>query len=272
MSQDTNIKVTTVTPELAEAWLGKNTHNRNIRQRVVSDYARDMANGDWNWNGEAIKFAADGTLVDGQHRLHAIVKSEVPIKMLVVHGVSMESQHTMDTGAKRKVSDALKLRGEKNYTHLAAGIRGCILWDEGARSFGGGGGRGVTVSEAFRYLDDHPELKEYAAMHAPINAGCKIPTAVSIPAMKVLYGIDYEDAQHFFSRLASDEGHYKGEPIYALRKALMVENDKAKIGRTTTWKFAVLIKAWNKYRMGDACHVLTYRPGGAIPEKFPEPI
>ena len=66
-----DVQLVEITPELAHEWLGFNTHNRNIRQRIVTAYAADMTGGDWQWNGESIKFAEDGTLLDGQHRLAA---------------------------------------------------------------------------------------------------------------------------------------------------------------------------------------------------------
>ena len=83
----TTIRVETITPQLAEIYLGKNTHNRNIRKPVVGKYANDMENGFWNFDGAPIRFADDGTLLDGQHRLHAIIKSNKAIDLLVVRGL-----------------------------------------------------------------------------------------------------------------------------------------------------------------------------------------
>lgn len=274
MSNDTSIKVTTVTPELAEAWMGKNTHNRQIRDRVVAAYSRDMANGDWQWNGEAIKFAEDGTLIDGQHRLSAIVQAGVPVQMLVIFGVEMDAQHTMDTGAKRTIADALRLRGEAHNRILGAGIKSCIVWDSGLRNFGGGARITATATEAIDYLASHPELREYARQTSQVNKYVKLPSSISVLAMKLFYEIDHEDAEHFFARLASDEGHYKGQPIHALRRALIAElysNGQA-ISRTATWKLAVIIKAWNKFRLGEDIQILNFKAGGSRPETFPEPI
>lgn len=57
-----------VTPELAAEWLNHNTRNREKRPKRIAAYARDMAAGRWRRSGEAIKFAPDGTLLDGQNR------------------------------------------------------------------------------------------------------------------------------------------------------------------------------------------------------------
>lgn len=76
-----------VTPELARVWLRANTRNRNTRERAVTEYARDMVAGHWNLNGEAIKFAYDGSLLDGQHRLRAVIEADATVQMLVVVGL-----------------------------------------------------------------------------------------------------------------------------------------------------------------------------------------
>lgn len=272
MTNDTNIKVTTVTPELAEAWLGKNTHNRNLREGHVRGLARDMLAGAWTWNGESIKFAQDGTLLDGQHRLSAIVKAGVPVQMLVIWGVDAETQHTMDTGSKRTPGDMLKLRGEKNYNSLAAGIRASIIWDAGGRSFTGtGSGSTITNPQILSYLKDHPEIRDYTKLFVRFRSSVKVPASIGVLTARLFMEIDAADAEYFFDRLASGEG-YKGDPIFELARALQDASDKTKISRTPTWKLAVMIKAWNKYRLGEEVKLLSYRPGGSKREKFPEPI
>ena len=87
-----NIEIVDVTPELAREWLGFNTHNRNMRARTVLAYAADMASGDWRWTGDSVKFATDGTLLDGQHRLAAIAEAGCTITTLIVRGLKNDTQ------------------------------------------------------------------------------------------------------------------------------------------------------------------------------------
>src|SRR5258708_40094679 len=122
-----NIQLIDVTPRLARDWLGFNSRNRNIRQRVVLAYAADMAAGDWRWNGESIKFAADGTLLDGQHRLAAVAESEATVPMPVVRRLKGEAQETVDGGAKRKLGDVPKLGRRQAPAALAAILRQVLV-------------------------------------------------------------------------------------------------------------------------------------------------
>jgi len=266
--------MTIITPKQAKDWLENNTHNRKLRTHQVAAMVRDIQAGNWNWNGDSIKFADDGTLLDGQHRLHAIVESGQPIESLVIRGLAKTTQATMDTGTKRSGADMLKLNGEKHYTTLAAGLRACILWDAGMRNMGGGN-RVTTNSDLMDYLEAHPEMRDYVDTYSKLQRGLHIPASVGVTAIKLFTEIDPEDAKYFFERLASDEGHYRGDPIYEARRALKDNADttsNTRASRTSTWKMAIVIKAWNKFRNGETIKVMTYRPGGANREKFPEPI
>lgn len=274
MNTTVTTEMTTVTPEQAADWLAHNTHNRKLRDNQVAALVRDMQEGNWKWNGDSIKFAKDGTLLDGQHRLTAVVRSGQPIDILIIRGLEKKTQATMDTGAKRTGADVLKLQGEKNYTVLAAALRACILWDSGVRNIGGGN-RVTTNSNILDYLEQHPEMRDYVETYNTMRRGITLPASVGVTAIKLFTEIDPEDAEYFFTRLASAEGHYRGDPIFEARRALMDEatgSTQTRGGRTSTWKMAILIKSWNKYRNGETIKQLSYRPGGANREKFPEPI
>lgn len=274
MNNTVTTTMTTITPEQASQWLEHNTHNRKLRTHQVAAMVRDIQAGNWAWNGDSIKFADDGTLLDGQHRLHAIVESGQPIETLVINGLAKTTQATMDTGAKRTGADVLKLQGEKNYTVLAAALRSAILWDAGIRNMGGGN-RVTTNGDLVDYLEAHPEMRNHVEAYNTLRRGLRLPASVGVTAIKIFTEIDAEDAQYFFERLASDEGHYRGEPIFEARRLLKEDEattSNTRGGRTSTWKMAILIKSWNKFRNGEIIKQLSYRPGGANREKFPEPI
>lgn len=260
-----------ITPTVAEKYLAKNTHNRTIRQHRVDAYADDMTAGNWQWNGEAIKFAENGTLLDGQHRLLAIVQSGVPVKMMVVRGLPNSTQHTMDTGAKRTFSDVLKLRGEESYTILAATVRGVYWWEKGIRRFGGSSSTAATNTQLLETLDKHPWLREGMSLLGRVSAHAGLPVSASGALWFAFMSIDTEDANYFFERLASDENHSNGEPIYMLRRLLATSREDVRGARNVTYLAAVTVKAWNAYRAGEEVGQLRWRPGGANPEKFPEP-
>ena len=82
--------VVLVTPELAAEWLAtRNTHNRKIRTQRVALLAEDMTRGSWVFDAMPLRFATDDTLLDGQHRLAAVVRSGLPQHFLVVSGLNV---------------------------------------------------------------------------------------------------------------------------------------------------------------------------------------
>lgn len=100
-------KVETITPEIAKTMLGENVNNRRISRDNVNLFAREIRNGEWRFNGEAIKFGKDGRLLDGQHRLLAVIAADKPLTTLVIRGLEDETQQTMDSGKTRTLGDVL---------------------------------------------------------------------------------------------------------------------------------------------------------------------
>jgi len=104
------VEITKITPELATEMLESNfKNNRTVNKNRVSAYASDMTKGQWNFTGEGIKFDIDDTLIDGQHRLAAIIKADMTVEMLVVRGLSPETMITMDTQMGRTLANVLKI-------------------------------------------------------------------------------------------------------------------------------------------------------------------
>jgi hypothetical protein len=103
-------QVVNVTPFMAQNWLTQNPSNRGVSHSRVEEYASDMKSGDWMLNGEPIVIDAYGQLKNGQHRLHAVVKSGVTVPMLVVFGVD-PNVCVYDRGRSRSTLDILRIKG-----------------------------------------------------------------------------------------------------------------------------------------------------------------
>ena len=91
------VQVKTITPSYARKLLNNNPSNRLIRARAVESMARDISNGKWQLTGESIKISSDGSLIDGQHRLSAVIKADTPIQCLVCYQVDLESMTVIDS-------------------------------------------------------------------------------------------------------------------------------------------------------------------------------
>lgn len=104
-------KIITVTPKLAKRMIEYNFKgNRKINKRIVDQYAKDMSTGRWNTDAcPPISLAEDGTLMDGQHRLYAVIKANVAVQMEVREGVDKGSYVYYDCGKPKKVVDLINV-------------------------------------------------------------------------------------------------------------------------------------------------------------------
>ncbi len=266
-AQKNLIERVTITPEMAGEMLAHNVHNRHLRQRTVAAYAIDMTEGNWMWNGDSIKFAINGALLDGQHRLQAIIEADVAIDMLVVRGLPSETQDTVDGGLKRKFSDVLNLHGETNAAQLAAIVRRVGLWELGLRTVMS---VALTNAQLLQILEKYPDLRQTTTEAIRVARGCALRPGTVGLCIWLFEQIDAADSEQFFGRLADGVNLGSGSSIYVLRKT--AEGLYTVRGaRSEVYMTAITIKAWNAYRDGANIGLLRFKPGGASPEKYPEP-
>lgn len=192
------VAIETITPEIAKFYLQFNSNNRPLKKSVVETYANEMRAERWRLTHQGLAFDRDGTLLDGQHRLAAIVSSGAHVEMLVARGIETKTQIVMDDHAKRTAGDALSLCRKESITQRdIAIIRAAVTFGKGgndrskalskqeldgvfdqfrpglefAKSHMENGGRGVdsapvraSVMLAWYYVDNIDRLKEFCSI------------------------------------------------------------------------------------------------------------
>lgn len=98
-----------ITPAIAAAYLALNTKNRPLRTGVVRALARAMERGEWVLSPQGIALSSEGWLVDGQHRLSAVVLSNQTVPMTVFSNVPPDVFAVYDRGISRTLADATRL-------------------------------------------------------------------------------------------------------------------------------------------------------------------
>ena len=102
-------EIMTVTPDVAQEWLLNNTSNRPLRKSHVAALALSITRGEWIISHQGIAFSTRGILLDGQHRLKAIIQAGIPVQMMVTTGVDENAYKVLDCGVKRTLSDLARL-------------------------------------------------------------------------------------------------------------------------------------------------------------------
>lgn len=160
-----------VTPAMATDWLKNNFCNRPIQKETVRAYARDMKGGQWVPTHQGLAFNDQDELIDGQHRLHAIMMAGVTIRMMVTFGLpsridgkEMTTMDAVDRGATRSVADQLTIQhGFKNggVTARICASLGSVCFEERTRRLSVG--QTLEVFRAFEsavlYVIEHGSKK-----------------------------------------------------------------------------------------------------------------
>jgi hypothetical protein len=263
------VRIVNVTPRLAKTWLAENTHNRSIRERQVDALVGVIQRGEWHLSNDAITFNGDGTLLNGQHRLRAVIEADAAVPMLVLRDIPQSAQDVMDLGAKRNVGDALRLRGEVDVAILAGALRQVWLYKEG---FPLATNNPMPSSvQLFRVLEANPEIRRACATsHMVSSAGLSCPPTI-IAALRYLFGqVDEESAAAFFSMLVLGADLEAINPVFILRKTLLHAAVRTQDRKPRRWYAAVIIKGFNAWSEGADMQVVYWRGGGLSPEPFPK--
>jgi len=184
MAAKINIKLVSVNPALAKQWL-KNTADSGFSQRnaqlsVINKYAAEMSAGTWyedtadvirtcTFNGRAF------VVLDGQHRLHAIVKSGITQKTFVATGVPPEAFKYVDVGATRTLQHMMVANGWENPQALSVVAKQLYRQDIGQDPSYTAAGMSLSPGTLLEWVEEnHPDLHDlYASYKVRIDAAAK---------------------------------------------------------------------------------------------------
>lgn len=261
-------RVERVTVARATELLEGNTLNRNVSDRMVDRYARDMLEGLWQLNGEPVIRTPDGQLLDGQHRMWAILKAGeknpgIAVDMLIVEGISAAVMPTIDTGKARSFGNVLQISGHVNTNVLAATLR-WVFWYETYR------GRSIDGADP-----SHSDLEAYLATHPTlpqrVSETCNRQALKKIGSVSMFAWLYYEasllnpqKAGEWLGLLASGAGMAEDHPVLRFREKLLADK-QIKNRRMADTHAAYGVKSWNAFVTGRSVRALVWREN----EEFP---
>lgn len=248
-----------VTPELAQIWLGLNTSNRKLKPAQVIAFSDDMKAGRWVLNGETVKLSGSvdrpRKLLDGQNRLHAVLKAGIPVRLLVVFGVKEEAQGTMDSGTKRTVADNLTIAGVQNATIVAAAASVAMRVVSGRL---GGGQLTTTNAAAEEFIGDHlTELSVSAEIARKYARKTDVQPSVVAYTHFMLSKIDMDQATAFWRDASEKVGLESGDPVIALtNKFAEARRNKTRLSLAAS--LSAVYRAWNYRRSGKSMRLVKF--------------
>lgn len=243
-----------ITPEEAQQYLDRNTNNyRTPRFRHVNAIAADIKAGSFMFTNASIAFDVDGVLVDGQHRLQAVVKAGKGIYTLVVRGMPKGSSENpaVDTGARRSVATHL---GHKGFAKTAT-LASCARMLHGLHS---GSLTHSSISDVAiaKIVENHPSIQEAVLLSMPMQRLCFPKIAATWTWLHM--HVDVERVKECIDVVAGQRDVSQFHPFVKLRDVLLdqkrIKGQHSREVAERTWQY--LASAWKKAIDGESCKQL----------------
>lgn len=253
-------EVMTITPDSARRILEKNNGNRPINNAYVNYYDNQMVRGLWTLTGQTISFGEDNRLLDGQHRLAAVIKANIPIQFNVARNVPNSTFVNYDNGKPRTAVDSFKISDIKHASRTTSLINKYIAYKKGLLfqcGFSEKSGKGflkktdtLTNIEMLKFFNDNKQLiYDIIRLSEALTYRVKLFNQTQISVLMFYLIVDKNHSQskvfNFFSQLFTNDG-VTNSSIYVLREKLI----QGSIGNTilkNSVKYLFLVKCWNAY-------------------------
>lgn len=266
------ITIETITPEIAASMLATNRNNRSINIKHVRFLTAQIQSGYFMLTGDTIKISKEGFLIDGQHRLTAIVNSNIAVPCAIARNVDREAFEVIDTGKNRAASDVLAISGYNHGNNRAAIARNVITHRSGndvkmaKGSASSDANRDAVSNKKILDFVENNDLDAYIDFGRIANSKSRLLSLTEYATYCFLFSEKSpSEAVEFLTKVSSGAGLKEGDPALILRRVLERNlTSTAKI--TGRVKKYYIIRAWNAYRERVSMTKMQYDPSYKIPE------
>jgi hypothetical protein len=247
-----------VTPEIARYWLTLNTDNRRLNPASVARFASDMTNNRWKHNGESIKFDRENRLIDGQHRLAAMIQANVSLRFLVVKNLDPETQHTIDVGVSRTSAQIAGMMGVSNPNDITV-LAHALMRYERYRDVVWSSNTIATKPDIVQFtLANNEDLQRANSYAQQARRAVRMKASpYGLLAFHVLRQYDEGTWLLWHERVVDGVGLSQIDPRLVLRNQIMRRD-----GRQGLWQqqeiVGWVIKAWNAWRTHREIKLIRY--------------
>jgi hypothetical protein len=215
-----------ITPALAVEYLKRNIQtNRPLNHAHINRLADDIVAGRWLCLPHGLIFDTRGRLIDGQHRLHAIVQANRAVPMVVALDAAPTALEAIDTGTRRKLSDLATITGRvsidvdpKRFAARAKAVH--AVFENGSDRYG------FTLTALDAVMAKYGADIKWSMEAYPKSSGGaggvsrRVHSGLVMGALIVAHHVAPEATETFASRLESGIGLTADDPAYALRRLL----------------------------------------------------
>lgn len=224
----------TITPADARKMLEHNVGNRPLRERWVESLVGLIRDGKWATTHQGIAIGTTGRVLDGQHRLHAILRANVPVQIQVSTGLDEDLYKWIDGGETRKHSDRIHLVNDTKVNQLACALLTTYIKIQTMSD------SRVTVDKIENVFLEKTDAVLFVAQK--FTRSVRYLTVAPIGAALVGYfGASQTKCKEFMDLLLSGENLTAHHPAYLLREAAI--QGRIRSVREAYWKTTAACQA-----------------------------
>jgi hypothetical protein len=242
-----------ITPSFANYLMKhRNPRNRKINKTRVNLFTNSMLNDKWRFNGDTIRFDYNGDMLDGQHRLLAIINSNKSQVVTLISGLDPSVFDSIDVGGKRSGSDTLSVNNVPSPTLTASVVKFIFAFEHNKYSANRNTVRNLANDEIHQY---YTALNDVDASVRFVGKMVKRGQHLLTPSMLgglhyILAQNDVDNANDFLEKVYLGTNVDEDSYIYSLRNKLV----KAKFDKNFKITNKVLIESisyvWKKCKEG----------------------
>lgn len=260
-----------VTPELAKKWLEeRNLHNRTMKKANLKFIKNQMLSGEFkSQNGQSIVFSINNLLLDGQHRLQAMVETGKSYWFTVVTGVPDDYFTTIDNGTKRTTGDAFDVKGVKYAAGVSAAVTFYLKFKKSPSNISSGiAAYGLNAKDSLVEYDKNPELfQNLYTLGLAFNKrmGILQPSQIAgLMAYTILESVNGQRAEaEFWTPLFTGEN--MSQQITLLRNKLISTLGQVTNKTHLIVKLTWIINTFNNHFSGKTVTSIRYNPNSEFP-------
>lgn len=243
-----------------------NTLNRPLNEQHVKRIAAQIIAGKWRFNGDTIKKSTNGDILDGQHRLWAIVESKMSVKTIIVSGIERDAFATIDTLRKpRSGGDVLALSGATRHRqYTSAALQWLLRYQRGIIETYQKPTNRIENSDIEMMYESNKGIERAIERVAKLR-GLANPSIVGF-FYYVLSNRSPELAERLAHILENPAGTNMNDPFFRLRMYFTSERTR----KDPVVSIALMIKAANAAYHKQEVRNLMWRNQGERPEPFPK--
>lgn len=270
-NNDLVVTLEIINPELAQEFLKCNIHNRPFNKLEVLRNAYLMQQGKWKETCEPIAITRGNVLLNGQHRLAAVIRSGTTQRFLVSRGHNEDDGNAFDCGLTRTGTDALARNGVENFNKIAPIINKYLKFIHSS---------GFSIcGEVVKYRPINTDVVDEYYLRPAFYQSVLLTATSAHRKQKILslteigFYMTYlmiqkkhkeEAVKNFFLMIVTGDSECNAINLFRNK---VIDAGLRNIRINSVFKRAILIKAWNAYITGKQVKVLSYNPNK---ESFPE--